>query len=163
MKRFDGVTGAALAENRHFDLNGFHFLCNGLFRLCIVPRMPVADNGLVRPLIGFALDLVTAVAFDGLNEAISDTHYNARMVCGAVIVAVLEKYLVSDFGGLVKPSSGLVVFQREAAACAEVASLALKVFGFILVPTAKLIKAPICKCVTPVKALFVAVVISCFV
>ena len=73
--------------------------------------MTVTDNGLVIALIGFALYFAAAVALDSLDKAISDTHDNAGVVCCAVIVRVLEKDLVSDFRGLVKSSSRLVVFQ----------------------------------------------------
>ena len=124
--------------------------------------MTVSDNGFVVALIAFALDLAAAVALDSFDKAISDTHYNAGVVCCAVIVRVLEEYLVTDFRGLVKSSNRLVVFQRKAAACALVAGLTLKIFGFVLA-SAKLEKAPVNKLVAPVIAVFVAVVVTCFV
>ena len=163
LKCFDRLACVALAENRHFDIHGFHFLYNGLFRLCVVPRMTIADNGLIRPLIGFAFDLVATVAFDSFDKAISDTHDNAGVICRAVIVRVLKKYLVTDFGGLIKASCGFIILQREAAAGAVLASLALKVLSFVLVLTAKLIKAPVSKLVAPVKALLGTDGVTCFV
>ena len=124
--------------------------------------MPVADNGLVRPLIGFSLDFAATVALNSLDKTVSDTHDNTRVICCAVIVRVLKEDLVTDFGGLIEPSSRLIILHREAAACAVLARLALKIFGFVLA-SAKFEKAPVNKLVAPVKALLVTVVVPRFV
>ena len=159
MKRLDRLACAALSENRHFDVHVFRFLYNSLFRLCVVPRMTVADDSLVVALIGFALYLVTAVTLDCFDKLVGDTHDNTRVVCCAVIVRVLKKYLVTDFRIAVKSTSSFVILQREATTCAVLAGLTFEIFGFVLVLAAKLIKKPITKLVTPVKPLLVSVII----
>ena len=82
--------------------------------------MTVADDGLIRPLIGFALDLVATVAFDSLNEAISDTHNNTSMVGSitCILNVVLKKYLVTDFWSFVKASCSFIILECKAAASA---------------------------------------------
>ena len=84
--------------------------------------MPISDNSLVVALIGFALYLVSAVALYCLDKAISDTHDNAGVVCGAVIVAVFEEYLVTYSWSLAKSSSLFVVLECKAATRAQIAT-----------------------------------------
>ena len=127
--------------------------------------MTVSDYALIVALIGFALDLIAAVTFDGLDKLVGNTRDNAGVVGGVtcVIKVVLKEDLITDFRIAVKATCRLVILQRKAAPCTVVTSLTFKIFCFFLVLTAKLIKAPINKLVTPVKALFVAVIITCFV
>ena len=119
LQSFNSRSRTSFSNNRHRDYASFNRrFCSVLFRLCVVPRMPVADDGLIRPLIGFALYLITAVALDGFNKAVSDTHDNARVVCGAVIVAILEEYLVTDFRSFVKASYCFIILESKAASSA---------------------------------------------
>ena len=120
MKRLDGGARAALAQNRHFNIHGFHFLCNCFFRLCIISRMTIADNGLVVKLVDFAPDFVAAVTFNGLDKLVGDTHNNAGVVGGVtcVIKVVLKKDLVTDFRGFVKASCSFIILECKATASA---------------------------------------------
>ena len=82
--------------------------------------MTVSDYSLVRPLIGFALDFVAAIALDGFDKLVSDTHDNTGVVGSVtrVVKVVLKKYLVADFRGFVKASCSFIILECKAAASA---------------------------------------------